>query len=805
MRKTYLFLFSAALLTIGIAGFGQEKPVPLGRSADLLQNFRQQINSTQQQGISRLQLRTGAGSLLHGKVNHRQTSGKGGEFLVGEIEQVPGSSFFIQAEGSELKGNIVLRNSRKAYVYYSDGKGNAYLREEDIHKVICVDYLKAPGTGSTTPAAVAAGAAVTDLQSYPSGVGCVLLDFDGQYVSGTLWNGGNPINAAPSTLSDTEKEQVWELISEDYRPFRLNVTTSEAVYNTYPANRRMRCIFTPTNTAAPGAGGVAYLNSFTWGNETPCWVFNGGVKGAGDAGAHEVGHTFGLSHDGRTNPVEEYYLGQGNWAPIMGAGYYVPIVQWSKGEYANPSNTEDDLAIIANSTNGVGYRSDDFGGTLATAATLSISSSGSVSNSGVIERTADVDMFSFTTSGGSVSLNVSPAALHPDLDILATLYNSSGGVVTSSDLSGLNASISASLAAGKYYLAVTGTGSGDPLTTGYTKYGSLGYYSVTGTVAGSQSTVAATFYKDCSFGGTSASLPAGSYTLSQLQAYGILNDDISSLRVSSGYQVVLYWDDNFGGSTLTVTSDNDCLVDEGWNDKVSSIRIVPTSSASTLIQAESYSSMSGVQTETTTDTDGGLDAGSIDTGDWMAYNSINFPVAGTYLVEYRVASLNGGGQLSLDLNAGSIILGYLNVPATGGWQSWTTISHTVTVNAGTYNVGVYAQAGGWNLNWIRITRTGSAAQATSGVVSKITTTPAVLQDTPSGFVLYPNPVKGLLNIYTGENLSSGIITISDIQGRVLLHTKGGPAAIDVSSLSPGIYTLVFSNKDKRIVRQFLKN
>jgi hypothetical protein len=804
MQKTYLCLLSATLLTISIAGFGQEKPVPLGKSADLLQNFRQQINSTQQQqGISRLQLKTSDNVVLRSRVNHRQTSGKGNELLVGEIEQLPGSSFFIQAEGSQLKGNIVLRGSKKAYVYYSDGKGNAYLREEDIHKVICVDYLKAPEAASAV-SSIAAAAAITDLQSYPSGVGCVLLDFDGQYVSGTLWNGGNPINAAPATLNDTEKEQVWELISEDYRPFRLNVTTSEAVYNTYPANRRMRCIFTPTNTAAPGAGGVAYLNSFTWGNETPCWVFNGGVKGAGDAGAHEVGHTFGLGHDGRTSPVEDYYLGQGDWAPIMGAGYYEPIVQWSKGEYANPSNTQDDLAIIANSTNGVGYRADDFGGTLATAAALSISSSGSVSNAGVIERTADVDMFAFTTTGGAVSLNINPAALHPDLDILATLYNSSGGVVSSSNLSGLNATISGSLAAGKYYLAVTGTGAGNVLTTGYTNYASLGYYTITGSVAGGQSSVAAIFYKDCSYSGASASLPAGSYTLSQLQSYGILNDDISSLRVSSGYQVILYWDDNFGGSTLTVSSDNDCLVDEGWNDKVSSLKIVPTAAASTVIQAESYSSMSGVQTETTTDTDGGLDVGYIDTGDWMAYNSINFPTSGSYLVEYRVASMSGGGQLSLDLNAGSSILGYLNVPATGGWQTWTTISHTVTVSAGTYNVGVYAQVGGWNLNWIRITKVG-AALATGATASKVTAQAADLrQDARSGFVVYPNPAKDQLNIYTGENLSAGIITIYDMPGRAVLNIKSGSPVIDVTSLRPGIYTLVFSSKDRRIVRQFVK-
>lgn len=125
---------------------------------------------------------------------------------------------------------------------------------------------------------------------------------------------------------------------------------------------------------------------------------------------------------------------------------------------------------------------------------------------------------------------------------------------------------------------------------------------------------------------------------------------------------------------------------------------------STTIQAESYSSMSGVQVETTTDAGGGSNVGYIETGDWMAYPSVTIPTTGTYRVEYRVASQSGGGRLSLDVNAGASILGYLDIPSTGGWQNWTTVSHDVTINAGTYNFGIFAQAGGWNINWFRITK-----------------------------------------------------------------------------------------------------
>ena len=582
MHKLNLYLL-VGLCAITSVTYGQDKRYPIGSSTNVLSNFRKQITATQKGNrLGSLQLKLSSGVTLPVSVSFRRSLGTGSEQLAGSIENVPNSSFYLAIEGKSVHGHVLMRASKKAYKYSSDESGAVFVEETSINDVICVDYNQVNTSpveeGTTAPSAANAAAAVTDLQSYPGGNGCVLLDFDGQYVSGTGWNNGNPITAAPANLTDADKENVWKIISEDYRPFHLNVTTSEAVFNTYPKTKRMRCIFTPTNTAAPGAGGVAYLGSFKWNDETPCWVFNSGAKGAGEAGSHEVGHTFGLSHDGRTSPSEEYYQGQGTWAPIMGVGYYKSLVQWSKGEYANSSTKQDDLAMISGTTYGVGYRADDYGNSTSAAAALSLDASGNVSNAGIIERTGDVDMFSFSTTGGTLNLTINPNAYAPNLDIIATLYNSAGTAITSSNPTALNATLSNTLAAGNYYIGISGTGSGDPVTTGYSNYASLGTFTITGTITGGSSnpnpTGIAIFYKDCSYTGSFAvGLNVGTYTIAQLTAKGITNKDISSIKITSGYEVVLYKNDNFGGTYAGYTADVACLVSSGWNDSTASLRI----------------------------------------------------------------------------------------------------------------------------------------------------------------------------------------------------------------------------------------
>jgi len=122
------------------------------------------------------------------------------------------------------------------------------------------------------------------------------------------------------------------------------------------------------------------------------------------------------------------------------------------------------------------------------------------------------------------------------------------------------------------------------------------------------------------------------------------------------------------------------------------------------IEAEQFSDMSGIQTESSSDsgggTGGGQNIGYVDYGDWLEYN-IDVQTSGSYLIEYRLASQNGSSGFRT-LSDG-IEIDRQTVPNTGGWQNWVTRSDTVDLLAGQQTLRINAVGSLWNLNWIRLT------------------------------------------------------------------------------------------------------
>lgn len=194
----------------------------------------------------------------------------------------------------------------------------------------------------------------------PFGKWVVYLDFDGQTVNTIYWNEGIPFYATPSGLGPVEINNIVDSVKFDYAQFNnIIITTDSTVYLAASPLRRQRVIVTETwqffcgDTAC--AGGVAWRESITWGEEVPAFVFSKALsyrqKNIFEASSHEIGHTIGLVHqssyDENCNFKTEYNNG-GTLpvAPIMGVSYTKPGIWWIGPSTLSCNSIQNDSLII---------------------------------------------------------------------------------------------------------------------------------------------------------------------------------------------------------------------------------------------------------------------------------------------------------------------------------------------------------------------------------------------------------------------------------------------------------------------------
>ncbi|MDP3849780.1 MAG: cadherin domain-containing protein [Luteolibacter sp.] len=477
----------------------QESVVSLPLGDDFLQSILSADEST-------VLIPLPGGGSVQGRVSSIRRDAEGLLLVQGAVIRPEAGHFMFQRQTSAgkagaLAGFIYYDLSEVAYQVRPLGESGApVLVETTVHSVVCRAFAAGPGEedeASGIPATHPTDVpippqenGIIQLESLPGATAVIYLDYDGEARD---FEGWGTINALPYVADNSQIFKVWQGVCEDYQPFQINVTTVRSVYDAAPPGHRIQVIITPTTSAAPGYGGVAYIGSFNWTGDMVCWAFLGTGKNAVEVISHEVGHTLGLSHDGLTNPYTEYYTGHNGWAPIMGSGYSKSVTQWSKGEYPGANNQQDDLRILANDNNGVAYRADDHGSGFSTASWLDIAADGTVSNEGIIGTTTDRDSFRFSTGGGAITLQILPIPPIPysnlaNLDIKAEILNPTGAFVTTIAVSDSSHTLTASfsnlvLPAGDYFLRISGSGRGDA-NSGYTDYGSLGSYTITGTVVG---------------------------------------------------------------------------------------------------------------------------------------------------------------------------------------------------------------------------------------------------------------------------------------------------------------------------------
>ncbi|WP_240677202.1 carbohydrate-binding protein [Actinacidiphila soli] len=108
----------------------------------------------------------------------------------------------------------------------------------------------------------------------------------------------------------------------------------------------------------------------------------------------------------------------------------------------------------------------------------------------------------------------------------------------------------------------------------------------------------------------------------------------------------------------------------------------------------------GIDLETTSDTDGVYDLGWTGGGQWFRY-TVDVASAGTYTVSLRVAAPSAvTGALHLSDASGANLSGAVDLPATGDWQNWGTVTTSVTLPAGRQVLTLNQDNGGWNVNYL---------------------------------------------------------------------------------------------------------
>lgn len=213
------------------------------------------------------------------------------------------------------------------------------------------------------------------------------------------------------------------------------------------------------------------------------------------------------------------------------------------------------------------------------------------------------------------------------------------------------------------------------------------------------------------------------------------------------------------------------------------------------VEAENYSNMFGVQTETCTDIGGGFNVGWLENGDWMEY-SVNVVTTGNYNLTSRISGYNSG-TLVFTFNGENNT--NIDFEPTNGWQTWEDFSTSVYLQEGDYVMKVLSTTDAYNINYFDFSLYESIydVRQSLGEIS-----------------IFPMPVNSNFNIeFSSLKFSEISINIFDLNGNRVQNLFDGSINSGLNTfafsldakLANGIYFIEIKDSEKRYFKKLIKN
>jgi len=231
----------------------------------------------------------------------------------------------------------------------------------------------------------------------------------------------------------------------------------------------------------------------------------------------------------------------------------------------------------------------------------------------------------------------------------------------------------------------------------------------------------------------------------------------------------------------------------------------------TKIEAEAFTSAFGINTSTCTDVGGGQNVGRLEIGNWIKH-TVTVSAAGTYMFNFRLAAAGvAPGQFQVR-DANGVVLNTVDVPITGGWQNWVTVSNIpVTLKAGSQTIEFISTKKDWNFNWFEI------VTPVNNINSQITSSKSsftenfVSTTSVDALIVYPNPTLNDVQVRFNSLIEDDVtINLTDVNGKVYKHlalrkSKGEIIqTVSLKGLNEGIYYIQLEATGIKEVKKIVK-